>query len=253
MGPHVGSHTPALLVRRRHSTIYRQLDMKILLLDSNQAHRDYVIALEKLKENDVTFATNGAQALNILRRAMFDLIILDLSSPHISGIDVLRWIRNNLGNKIPVVIFSSKSTDYSPVEALNAGADDCIKMPVSTSEFIARVNAVSRRAIAREDYDGTISVGAYVVPRGGQNIFVDGQAVKVTRMEFDIIAALFRNIGHTVPREHFITSLWGSRVDISSRSLDTHVYRAKSKLRLNGSHGFLLRSIYNLGYRLERL
>ncbi|MDF3084397.1 response regulator transcription factor [Burkholderia sola] len=225
--------------------------MKILLLDSNQAYRDYSDILEQSKENNVTHANDGTQALSILRRSMFDLIILDFIPSPISGIEVLRWIRNNLGGRTPVIILLSR--DYSLADVLNAGADDCIKMPVSTNEFVARVNAVSRRVIAREDSDGTISIGAYVIPRGGQNIFVDGQAVRVTRMEFDIIAALFRNIGHVVPREHLIASLWGSSVDMSSRSLDTHVYRAKSKLRLNGSQGLLLRSIYNFGYRLERV
>ncbi|WP_322027988.1 response regulator transcription factor [Burkholderia sp. BCC1977] len=227
--------------------------MKILILDNRESYGDLLNSLLQHHGNEVTLVKDNAYAVRTLQQSMFDLIILDLIKSAISGLDILRWIRNNFGYRVPVLTLSNGLADYSTTDALNAGADDCIRMPVSKSEFIARVNAIARRANIPSESDTSISIGDYMVPRGGRNIFIKGEPIKVTRKEFDIIATLFRNIECVVPREYLIAHVWGKDRDTTSRSLDTHIYRAKTKLGLNGAHGLSLQSIYTVGYRLERV
>ncbi|RQU87413.1 DNA-binding response regulator [Burkholderia cenocepacia] len=227
--------------------------MKILFLDELEVYGDLSRLLCQQRENDVVVVKNGAHAVRALQQSMFDLVILELRVPAILGLDLVRWIRHNLGKKIPVVTLSGVLSDCSTADVLNAGADDWIRMPMSKEDFIARVNAVVRRANISEESDAPVSVGKYLVPRGGRNIFVDSEPVKVTKKEFEIIATLFRNVGRVVPRDHLITFVWGDAGDTSSRSLDTHIYRVKNKLRLNGEHGLVLQSVYTFGYRLERV
>lgn len=227
--------------------------MKILLLDGREAYGNLSRLLLQHHGDEVTLVNDGAHAVRTLQQSMFDLVILDLITPVVSGLDVLRWIRNNLGKNITVLALSSGSAHNALIDALNAGADDCIRMPVSNEEFIARVNAFTRRTNTVEASDESILIGDYMVPRGGRNIFINGEPIKVTRKEFDIIATLFRNIGRVVPREYLIAHVWGKDCDTPSRSLDTHVYRARNKLQLNGAHGLQLLAIYTVGYRLERV
>ncbi|MXN79840.1 response regulator [Burkholderia sp. 4701] len=226
--------------------------MKILVLGDGETYGDLSYILSQNNENTVTLVNDGAHAVRALQQAMFDLVILDLIAPGIPGLDLLYWVRNYLGQKVPILTISSGSTDNSMIDALNAGADDCIRMPISKDEIIARVNAITRRTTSPENPDCSLSIGDYTVPRGGRNIFINGEPIKVTRKEYDIVATLFRNIGRVVPREYLIAYVWGKDSDTSSRSLDTHVYRARNKLRLNGAHGLQLLSIYTVGYRLER-
>ena len=227
--------------------------MKILFLDEREVYGDLARLLCQQRENDVVAVKNGAQAVRALQQAMFDLVILELTVPAMPGLDLIRWVRHNLGKQIPVLALSGVLSDCSTADVLNAGADDWIRMPMSKEDFIARVNAVIRRTNISEESDDSVLVGNYLVPRGGRNIFVNNEPVKVTRKEFEIIATLFRNVGRVVPRDHLITFVWGDAGDTSSRSLDTHIYRVKNKLRLNGEHGLRLQSVYTFGYRLEKV
>ncbi|WP_081103933.1 response regulator transcription factor [Burkholderia anthina] len=227
--------------------------MKILFLDERGLYGDLARLLCQQRVNDVVVVKKGAHAVRALQQAMFDLVIFELTVPVMSGLDLVRWVRHNLGKKIPVLALSGVLSDCSTADVLNAGADDWIRTPISKEDFIARVNVVMRRMNFSEESDDSVLVGSYLVPRGGRNIFVNNEPVKMTRKEFEIAATLFRNVGRVVPRHHLITFVWGDAGDTSSRSLDTHIYRVKNKLRLNGEHGLRLQSVYTFGYRLEKV
>ncbi|KWF76611.1 hypothetical protein WL94_34150 [Burkholderia cepacia] len=226
--------------------------MKILILEDDIAHADFVLDILHRHGHDVHFSSDGARAIRFLEKSVFDLVILDWVVPVISGLDVLYWIRANLGRKILVLFLTNRPFEQHIAEALNAGADDYVVKPVGASELIARINALARRALAGDEQLETIVVGDYMVDNNGKSIYFKGEKIALTQKEFDIASALFRSVGHVVPRDYLITQIWGKSGDMLSRSLDTHVYRVRSKLGLSAKNGVALKSVYTIGYRLEK-
>ncbi|KVD94603.1 hypothetical protein WS63_02835 [Burkholderia stagnalis] len=226
--------------------------MKILILEDDIAHANFVLDILRRHGHDVQFACDGARAVRFLEKSVFDMVILDWTVPVISGLDVLHWIRANLGRKILVLFLTNRPFEQHIAQALNAGADDYVVKPIGSSELIARINALARRVHVCEEQSNTIVVGDYMVDNNGKSIYFKGEKITLTQKEFDIASALFSSIGHVVPRDYLIKLIWGKSGDMMSRSLDTHVYRVRNKLALSAKNGVALKSVYTIGYRLER-
>ncbi|AOJ11157.1 hypothetical protein WS71_29050 [Burkholderia mayonis] len=184
---------------------------------------------------------------------MVDLVILDWNVPIISGLDVLHWIRRNIGYKIPVLFLTNRLFEQNIAEALNAGADDYIVKPIGKSELIARINALTRRLHYGNEYQEAISIGTYLLNNKERCIYLKGNRILLTQKEFEIASILFINFGRVVPRDYLIKLVWGKSEDMMSRSLDTHVYRVRNKLFLCAENGVVLKSIYTIGYRLDKI
>ncbi|AXF25679.1 DNA-binding response regulator [Burkholderia pyrrocinia] len=227
--------------------------MKILILDDDVAHTEFVGHFLHQQGHDVHVAGDGARAVRFLEKSMFDLVILDWIVPVISGLDVLHWIRANLGRKILVLFLTNRPFEQHIAEALNAGADDYVVKPIGSSELIARINALARRIYDCDEQSDAIVVGNYMVDNKGKCIYFKGEKIPLTQKEFDIASALFRSVGRVVPRDYLIKLIWGKSVDMLSRSLDTHIYRVRSKLALSAENGVALKSVYTIGYRLEKI
>ncbi|MFP3475859.1 MULTISPECIES: response regulator transcription factor [Burkholderia] len=200
---------------------------------------------------EVTAMESRENAVRLLQQTMFDFVILAWTFPNGSASNVLRWIRTNLGQQIPVAVLMDEFAGEEIAEALNAGADDVIKKSVGRIELVARMNALVRRTFLTGGDGLAIHVGGYLIPNTGTCIYINGNAVRVTRREMDIIVLLFRNIGRIIPRKHLIEAIWGQDGDMVSRSLDTHMYRVRNKLKLNDQNGLMLRSVFAIGYKLE--
>lgn len=226
--------------------------MKILILEDDIAHANFVLDTLHRHGHEVQFASDGARAVRFLEKSVFDLVILDWVVPVISGLDVLHWIRANLSLKVLVLFLTNRPFEQHIAEALNAGADDYVVKPVGSNELIARINALARRVNTDGEQQETIVVGDYMVDNNGKSIYLKGEKIALTQKEFEIVSALFRSVGRVVPRDYLIKLIWGRSGDMLSRSLDTHIYRVRSKLALSAQNGVALKSVYTIGYRLEK-
>ncbi|MBY4806084.1 response regulator transcription factor [Burkholderia cepacia] len=226
--------------------------MKILILEDDIAHANFVLDTLHRHGHEVQFASDGARAVRFLEKSVFDLVILDWVVPVISGLDVLHWIRANLSLKVLVLFLTNRPFEQHIAEALNAGADDYVVKPVGSNELIARINALARRVNTDCEQQETIVVGDYMVDNNGKSIYLKGEKIALTQKEFEIVSALFRSVGRVVPRDYLIKLIWGRSGDMLSRSLDTHIYRVRSKLALSAQNGVALKSVYTIGYRLEK-
>ncbi|MGR8023260.1 response regulator transcription factor [Burkholderia cenocepacia] len=226
--------------------------MKILILEDDIAHANFVLDTLHRHGHEVQFASDGARAVRFLEKSVFDLVILDWVVPVISGLDVLHWIRANLSLKVLVLFLTNRPFEQHIAEALNAGADDYVVKPVGSNELIARINALARRVNTDGEQQETIVVGDYMVDNNGKSIYLKGEKIALTQKEFEIASALFRSVGRVVPRDYLIKLIWGRSGDMLSRSLDTHIYRVRSKLALSAQNGVALKSVYTIGYRLEK-
>ncbi len=226
--------------------------MRIAALDDETSALELIESCMRAIGHECHVFSRGEALLQALRRETFDLLVLDWQLPQVTGIDVLHWARENLSHRVPVLLLTSRATERDIVEGLNAGADDYMVKPIRVGELVARARALLRRCYP-ESEASTFEVGPYRFDLVTRQASVDGLAVELKRMEFDLAVFLFNNIGRLVSRGHLVDAVWGQAVDVGSRSLDTHVSRLRTKLELRPQRGYRLSSIYSHGYRLEAI
>ena len=191
--------------------------------------------------------------LNQLRRESFDMLIIDWQVPDLSGADVLRWAREKLPAVLPVLFMTSRSGEDDIVAGLAAGADDYMIKPIRRGELVARVQALLRRAYPTQNTIEQIQFSHYIFePRTGR-LLDHGEPVELTQKEFDLALLLFRNLGRPLSRAYILEAVWSRDVEIPSRTMDTHVSRVRTKLKLRPENGFRLAPVYSYGYRLEQV
>ncbi|AOI68162.1 hypothetical protein WI73_20260 [Burkholderia ubonensis] len=225
--------------------------MKILAVDDEPDQTALVCETLSSEGFDVRRAPRGADAIRLLETDIVDMVVLDWNLPDISGLEVLAWIRARIGRDLPVLFLTNRVHEEQLVVAFDAGADDYMVKPVRRRELIARVRALLRRAHPVNSPPTSINIGRYRLDLTTETVFLSGKPIKLTSREFNVALALFQNCGRAMPRDALIKSIWGRHSDHVSRTLDTHIYRVRSKLRISPENGVLLRAVYNHGYRLE--
>mgnify|MGYP000399465011 CR=1 FL=1 len=189
--------------------------------------------------------------LAALRNESFDLVLLDWHLPDIDGDDVVRWLRTNIGPRIPVIFLTNRSSEDDLVQGLRAGADDYIVKPMRPLELLARVAALLRRSQIAEPGDDVFDVARYRIEPTARAIMLDGVAMPLAPKEFELALLFFRNLGRLMSRDVLAECVWNREIPATSRTLDTHLSNIRQKLQLRPQHGVRLTSSYALGYRLE--
>jgi two-component system, OmpR family, response regulator RegX3 len=196
---------------------------------------------------------NGKLFVRKVKRDSYDALILDWMVPDMDGFQVLRWVRENFDWRIPIVFVTARDLEDDIVRALEEGADDYIVKPAKQRELLARLNAVVRRAAPVDEGQTSIASEPFLIDLANHQIQRNGERIEVTQKEYELIVFLFRNIGRVLSRAHILESVWGRNPDINTRTVDTHVSRIRSKLSLAPEQGWKLSSIYQHGYRLEKI
>jgi len=183
------------------------------------------------------------------KKSSFDVVVLDwcLDSGS-SGLEVLHWIRKTLTSDVPIIFVTARQDEDDIVTALGAGADDYLTKPVRRQELLARLYALARRA--QPDVD-LLECPPYTFDTRSREVRFDEEAIRLTEKEYELALFLFRNRGRVLSRQHLLNSVWGTRADLNTRTVDTHASRLRKKLRLRDSARWKLTSIYQHGYRLE--
>jgi len=193
--------------------------------------------------------SRGRALLGKLAHESYDLIIIDWEVPDVSGLEVLRTARAQLLTNTPILFLTHRDSEHDIVQALQAGADDFVVKPPREAEFLARVQALGRRA--RTDNGVMIEVPPYRIDLNRSVLSRDDVPIELTRREFEVALFFFRNIGKVVSRAHILESVWGRGGEVTTRTVDTHVSRLRSALGLSAANGVRLTPVYGYGYRLE--
>ncbi|HEY4159673.1 MAG TPA: response regulator transcription factor [Polyangiaceae bacterium] len=176
-----------------------------------------------------------------------DLVVLDLMLPDGSGFALIdRW-RKSLG--IPIIVLSSRDGEADRVAALETGADDYVTKPFSPREVVARVRAVLRRSAndAAPESPGSLSIAVDATTRRAH---VDGHALELTRVEFDLLACLLDGPGRVFTRAELIDRVWGNGFAITDRTIDSHVKALRKKVAEAGGDPGLIETVRGVGYRV---
>lgn len=227
--------------------------MKIAHLEDDEVLAEHIGEILRSAGHECELFRDGSQLIRRLKRDRFDLILLDWSLPGVTGHQVTIWARANLSERVPILFTTSRSLEADVVTALAAGADDYMIKPIRTSELLARIEALSRRAYpdSGPGAQAIIEVGRYRIDPVSRACFLGDTAIELTGREFDLVLMLFRHAGRVLSREHIGGTLWGQSQSAISRTLDTHMSRVRSKLQLRPDNGVRLAPVYGHGYRLE--
>jgi DNA-binding response OmpR family regulator len=248
--------------------------MRIAVLEDDTHQRVHVVrALNQqmaLPEEHITIIPfdKGEALRKALRLDTFDLLILDWTVPDLDGIDLLRWLRDFQKDETPVLMLSVHGSERQIAEALDEGANDYVVKPFRTIELCARVRRLLKQHGDAVQANATVAknptqerYGAWLFDRGLLTVEISlssseiPQRCQVTDREFRLALALFRHIGQPVSRSYLLEQAShrgeGEGETLSSRALDSHIYRLRSKLGLHPSNGVQLQTVYGQGYRLE--
>lgn len=204
-------------------------------------------------EGDTCHVYADARAfLHALPRESFDACIVDLVLPGMDGRMLIRTMRER-SQELPALVLTAHDSETDVIQALEAGADDYLVKPARVGELRARLRALVRRAGAPDDKADVFEIAGYRFDLRTQAATVEGEPADLTQKEFRLGLMFLQNVGKPLSRGHIREVVWGRDSEIPSRTLDTHVSRVRTKLRLRPEHGFLLAPVYSYGYRLESL
>lgn len=203
--------------------------------------------------HQVTTFSAGKELIRALRKESFDVLILDWRVPDLSGFEVLEWTRTHYDWNIPVMFTTAVDKEEEIVKALEAGADDYMKKPLAKGELLARLSALSRRLQLGKTATQVLDFAPYTVDVAARAIKLNDEWIELTQKEYELASFLFKNIGRAISRGHILDAVWGTSPELNTRTVDTHVSRLRKKLQLSKESGWLLTSIYQHGYRLEKV
>ena len=177
-----------------------------------------------------------------------DLVILDLMLPDISGLDVCKEIRSNpLSKNKPILMLTAKGEEVDRILGFELGADDYLVKPFSLRELTLRVAALLKRNVPVES-DENIILGDLNIDLAAHRVFLETNEVTLTAKEFDLLVHLARHNGRVQTRDYLLEQIWGYSSDVTTRTVDTHIKRLRSKI---GSFGNLIETVRSIGYRLN--
>ena len=184
---------------------------------------------------------NGREAVALIKRGGWDLILLDIMLPEMSGFEVISKVRDC---NIPIIFLTAMQNVMDKVQGLRLGADDYIVKPFEALELLARIEAVLRRA---NKLSKTIVYGDIIADTSRHTVHKAGKKIALTPKEFDLLVFFLRNLDIAITRERLVSAVWDIYFDGESRTVDIHVQQIRKKL---GLHQKLV-TIPKLGYRLD--
>ena len=211
--------------------------------------------LRGLKDNleaegyDVESAGDGKAGLDKILSNTYDLLILDVMLPQMSGFDVLRRLREK-GIPTPVIMLTARGEEVDRVVGLELGADDYVTKPFSLRELLARVKAVLRRGEGQTGFGGKMVLGDVEVDFPGYTASRKGQALTMTPKEFDVLKFLWDHRNTVVSRDQLLTNVWGYDDSVSTRTVDNFIVRLRQKIEDDPAHPRHIITIHGTGYKL---
>jgi DNA-binding response OmpR family regulator len=218
--------------------------MKILIIEDEKSVADNLkIGLEQHRFTvDVTYT--GQEGYYLIENYDYDIIILDLMLPDISGEDLCRRIRRDKIDSF-ILMLTAKKQIENIVEGLNCGADDYLTKPFEFSELLARIRAMLRRS--SKNKENILKAFDIRMDLDREQIFTREREVKLTKKEFMILEYLLRYKGQLISRNQILEHAWDRNVDIFTNIVDTHIKNIRKKL---GKSGRLIKTVYGSGYRI---
>ena len=205
---------------------------------------------------EVLKAYDGDEAIKVLKRNEVDLLIMDVMMPRLDGIRATLKIRENMS--LPIIILSAKSEDADKILGLNIGADDYMTKPFNPLELVARVKSQLRRytqlgSTARSDNQSEFRTGGLVIRDDLKEVTVDGEKVKLTPIEYNILLLLVRNQGRVFSINQIYESIWEEEAIGADNTVAVHIRHIREKIEINPKEPRYLKVVWGVGYKIEKI
>jgi DNA-binding response OmpR family regulator len=224
---------------------------RILLVDDEQAIQTLLTYPLRKDGYEVIPARDGREALDLFSAERFDLVVLDIMLPKLDGIEVCRRLRSS--SQVPIIMLTAKDDEIDKVIGLEMGADDYITKPFSVREFRSRIKAALRRS---EMARGAAAVepivsGELRLDFERRAVAIREESVRLTYVEFEILAALAGSPGRVFTRESLLEQVWGDSAYRDPRTIDVHIRHLREKLERDAKHPEYLFTVRGVGYRFR--
>lgn len=229
---------------------------RVLLVEDEESIANPLAFLLEREGYAVDIARTGRIALDMFERSTYDLVLLDLMLPEVSGTEVCRQIRAS--SQVPIIMLTAKDTEIDIVVGLELGADDYITKPYSSRELVARVRAVlRRREVEAAEADPASEVEPVTVleelgiriDTERHEVTVRGEQVAMPLREFEVLSLLMRNSGRVLTRGQLIDRVWGSDYFGDTKTLDVHIKRIRARIEENPRQPKIIHTVRGVGYR----
>lgn len=221
---------------------------KILVVDDEQDLCEILLYNLRAAGFEAEAAYSGEMAMEKDPR-QYDLLILDVMMPGISGFDLAERLRNEPAtSKLPIIFLTAKDTEDDTLQGFGLGADDYVTKPFSVREVVARVKAVLARSQPDTLVESVISFEGLVLDLNKKTTTVDGESVNLTKTEFELLGLLLRHRGQVFSRQQIFDAVWPENVIVSDRTVDVNITRMRKKI---GKYGSFIISRQGFGYVFE--
>ena len=224
----------------------------ILVVEDDNNISDLIRMYLEKEGFEVRIAADGGKAVEEFKAREPDLVLLDVMLPVLDGLTVCRKIRET--SNVPVIMLTAKSEDADKILGLTAGADDYITKPFNPSELVARVKSQLRRYTqlgAMQIKETQIAIRGLVLDTESKSVTVDGEAVRLTPLEYKILELLCRHPGKVFSTEEIYRQVWNDDI-VSDNAIAVHVRHIREKIEINPKEPRYLKVVWGVGYKIER-
>lgn len=227
----------------------RHVRGSVLVVDDEPTIAEVVSRYLEHAGYDVRTAPDGDVALSLASDSLPDLVVLDLMLPGLTGLEVMRRLRDLDRDRVAVILLTAKGDESDRVVGLRLGADDYIVKPFSPTELVARVDAVLRRMDTAPDSGPTLEFEGLTVDPAARRVVVDSQEVALTQREFELLLFLARHPGHAFTRQELIDKVWKFSFYTDTSTVTVHVRRLRAKIERDPARPRFLETVWGVGYR----
>ena len=234
------------------------MSVKVLLVEDEKSIAEGIIYNLKNEGLKVTHVDDGKIAIDIFNEEHFDLLILDIMLPEVSGLEICKKIRKS--SNVPIIMLTAKDDENDKITGLEMGADDYITKPFSVKELISRVKAVLRRTKNSEllyaidedlNFAKEITIGNIAMNPLRYEAKIDNEVIELRPREFELLYYLCENAGSIVSRDKLFIKVWGYGFAGNSKTLDVHIQRIRERIEVNPKSPKRLVTIRGVGYKIN--
>lgn len=223
--------------------------IKLLIVDDETSIREVIKNYAEFEGYFVSEASDGMEAVNICKTQDFDAIIMDVMMPKLDGFSACKEIRKH--KDIPVLMLSARGEEYDKLFGFEIGVDDYVVKPFSPKEVMARIKVMLNRNVSRDKVvilNEKLKFDGLEIDFAGRNVYVDGQKVELTRIEYDLLIYLVKNRNIALSREKLLNDVWGYDFTGDDRTVDTHIKMLRNSI---GKYRNFIETLRGVGYKFQ--
>ena len=200
---------------------------------------------------EVSIAEDGEKGLKMIRENQYNLILLDVMMPKISGFDICKTIRKE-GVQTPLILLTAKGEEIDKVLGLELGADDYVTKPFSLRELLARIKAILRRGESSIQFEvrPEIKIGKLKIDFKNYSAFTDDMPIQMSHKEFEILHHFWKKRNSVVSREELLSEIWGYDETPTTRTVDNFIMKLRNRIEKDPNHPHILITVHGIGYKL---